>query len=44
MISFLEDFINYAKSHEGVEFTDLKTIAHKYDDDPSVYEPEGEYV
>jgi peptidoglycan/xylan/chitin deacetylase (PgdA/CDA1 family) len=44
MISFLEDFINYAKSHEGVEFTDLKTIAHKYDDDPSVYESEGEYV
>lgn len=44
MITYLEDFIQYVKSHSGAEFTTLETVARKYQEDPSVYESEGEYV
>ncbi|GGN21092.1 polysaccharide deacetylase family protein [Halarchaeum nitratireducens] len=44
MITHLEDFIGYVKEHENASFTSLETVAEKYDDDPTVYEAEGEYV
>ena len=44
MIPLLEGFIEYMKSHNGVEFTTLETVAEKFDDDPSIYESEGEFV
>ena len=44
MISHLEDFIQYVKSHENTEFKTLEEVARKYKDDPSVYESEGRYI
>ena len=44
MISHLESFIQYVKGHENAEFVALEEIARKYEDDPSTYESEGEYV
>ncbi|RDZ34066.1 MULTISPECIES: polysaccharide deacetylase [unclassified Haloferax] len=44
MIPFLEDFIQYVKSHENAEFKTLEAVARKYKDDPSVYESESGYV
>jgi len=44
MIPLFEEFIEYVKSKDGAEFQTLETIARKYDDDPSVYESETEYV
>jgi peptidoglycan/xylan/chitin deacetylase (PgdA/CDA1 family) len=44
MISHLEDFIQYVKSHENAEFKTLEEVARKYKDDPSVYESEGQYI
>lgn len=44
MITHLEAFINYVKGHENATFRTLEEIARQYDDDPSVYEPHGNYV
>ncbi|WP_049972259.1 polysaccharide deacetylase family protein [Haladaptatus cibarius] len=44
MIPHLEEFIQYVKGHENVEIKTLEEIAHKFKDDPSVYESKGEYV
>nr|WP_255647666.1 hypothetical protein [Haloprofundus halobius] len=44
MIHLLEEFIDYVGSHDDVEFTTLSTVAEKYNEDPSVYESEGEFV
>ncbi|AQL43131.1 polysaccharide deacetylase [Halorientalis sp. IM1011] len=44
MIPHLESFIQYVKGHDGVAFRTLADIAETYREDPSVYEPEGEYV
>ncbi|WP_227375939.1 polysaccharide deacetylase family protein [Haladaptatus halobius] len=44
MIPLLEEFIQYVKGHENAEFKTLEAIARKYEDDPSVYESDGEYV
>jgi len=44
MIQYLEDFIGYVKNHDEASFETLEAVARKYEDDPSVYESEGEYV
>jgi hypothetical protein len=44
MIQHLEDFIQHVEAHDGAEFRTLEEIARKYEDDPSVYESDGEYV
>jgi hypothetical protein len=44
MIPLLEEFIQYVEDHDGTEFKTLEEIARKYEEDPSVYEPEGEFV
>ncbi|WP_226021292.1 polysaccharide deacetylase family protein [Halomicrobium salinisoli] len=44
MIPLLEDFIRYVKDHDRAEFRTVADVARKYEEDPSVYEPEGEFV
>lgn len=44
MINHFEDFIQYVKRHDGASFATLEEVAHKYKDDPGVYEPEGKYL
>lgn len=44
MIPLLEEFVQYVKGHDGVDFATTEEIARKYADDPSVYEPDGEFV
>nr|WP_227355180.1 class I SAM-dependent methyltransferase [Haladaptatus salinisoli] len=44
MIPLLEEFIQHVKDHEDAEFQTLETVARKYEDDPSVYESDGEYI
>lgn len=44
MILFFEDFIQYVKSYENVEFKMFEVVVWKYKDDLSVYESESGYV
>lgn len=44
MIKYLEDFIQYIKGHDGVEFKTLEEVARKYERNQSVYESDGDYL
>lgn len=44
MIPLLDDFIEYVKGHDDVEFVTHEEVARKYREDPGVYESEGEFI